>query len=149
MDELDGDTVSGANLGPRGGPTVRLSLHSASVLATASGALGALDTAVAGFLLGDPLNVVGDRYAELTALRLAGIRAIKAAKVASDSEEEVDLDLVAEALLEAVRGALTLALRCLEMARRTDLGPGVETRAEGLAGTVETIAELLPGAERC
>ncbi len=131
-------------------PIVRVSLESASRLAAATGAAGALNTAVASFLLGDPFHLgVGEVAAELTRVRDAGLSAVRAAQVASAAEDGIDLDLVAEAAGETVDGALWLALRWLEGVRRLGLEPSAEAEVERLQGAVEAIAPLLSGAERC
>ncbi len=127
-------------------PTVRVSPSSGSVLAASMAAVGALNTALASFLLGDPFRVgIEEVDAGLTRVRNRGITAIVGTEVASATDELLDLDLVAEAGLETVDGLLWLAVRCLEMARRAGVGPGLEPEVERLQETVVAIAELLPG----
>ena len=126
-------------------PTVRVTLESASILAAATGAAGALNTALATFLLGEPFGVGADNVrAELTSVRNAGVAAITAAAQASESEVELDLDRVAAAAFGTVEGALWLVLRCLDGVRRLGPGPLAEGDVERLRETVESIAELLP-----
>ncbi len=128
-------------------PIVRVSLESATALAAVTGAAGTLNTALASFLLGDPFRAGGgDVGGELTRRRNAGIAAISAAAVASDSDEVLDLDLVAEAAVETANDALWLVLRCLDGARRLGLEPFAEPEVERLREVVEAIAELLPRA---
>ncbi len=126
-------------------PIVRVSLESGTVLAAVTGAAGALNTALAGFLLGDPFRAGdGDVRGELTRVRNAGVAAITAAAVASDSDEVLELDLVAEAALKTVDDTLWLVLRCLDGVR--GLGSFAEGDVERLREVVEKIAELLPRA---
>ena len=124
-------------------PTVRVSVESGILLASAMGAAGALNTALASFLLSEPS--VREDHAELTRVRNAGVWAITTAYEASDSDQVLDLDLVAAAALDTVRDALWLAHRALEVVRRRDVGPWSEAEVERLAGTIEAIAELVPG----
>ncbi len=130
-------------------PFVRVSLESATALAAVTGAAGALNTALASFLLGDPFGdgdgeAHGDGDGKLTRVRIAGVTAVSAAAVAADSDKVLDLDLVAEAAVETVDDALWLVLRCLDGVRRLGVGSPAEREVERLQGTVEAIAELLP-----
>ncbi len=124
-------------------PRVRVSLESASRLAAATAAAGALNTTVATFFRGDPLAVGAGDAAELTRVRDAGVSALRAAQVASAAKDGIDLDVVAEAAVETVHGTLWLALRALALARRAGMAP--EGEMERLEATVRGIVELLPG----
>ncbi len=127
-------------------PRVRVSLESASRLAAATAATGALNTALASFLLRDPFGVgVSDLAADLQRLRDAGVSMLRAVEVATAAEEGLDLDLVAEAAVEAVGDALALVDRYLEVARRIGVKAGAEREVERLGETVEGIGELLAG----
>ncbi len=126
-------------------PTVRVSLESASLLAATTAAAGALNTAVTSYLFGRPAAVgAGDARAALRRVRNAGVAAISAVAEASESEAELDLDRVAAAARDTVQGALWLAHRSLEVVRRAEAGPWTEGELEGLQGTIEEIAKLLP-----
>ena len=130
-------------------PTVRLSVGSASLLVAVTGAAGALNTALAAFLLKDPFGAgVGPIADDLLRVRHGGIVALAAAAEASSSAEVLDLDPVAEAALGTVDNALWLALRALEGIRRLDLGPSAEAEVERFRDTLEALAELAPGAAR-
>ena len=129
-------------------PTVRVSPASAAVLATATAAAGALNTALATFHLGNPFGrgkLAGDVTAELTRVGNAGVSALRAVEVALSLEDEIDLDLVAESALETVGDALWLVVRSLEGVLRLGVGPSAERQVESLREAVEALAELLPG----
>jgi len=91
---------------------------------------------------------VDDVAEELIGVRDASVGAITAASEAFGTGETFDLDAVAAQCLETTAGTASLALRCLEMARRKGVGPLTETDVEWLEGILEEAARMLPRTRR-
>lgn len=119
-------------------PTVKVSFHSATLLARSTAALGTLNAAVADFLRGDPFRTdagVGRAAAELSRAGQAGVAALGTVGEVSATVEELDLDRVAAAADDVTGGALLLAFHCLQVVRRT----GLRRLAESEVDTLEEI----------
>ncbi len=81
----------------------------------------------------------------LRRVRNGGLAAVKSVEEALATADDLDLDVVAEVVVERVDGGLWLALRGLDMVRRLGVGPSADAELERLQGTVEAIVGLLPG----
>jgi uncharacterized protein with GYD domain len=121
-------------------PTVKVSFHSATLLARSTAALGTLNAAVADFLRGDPFRTGaggGGAVAELSRVRQVGAGALRTVGEVSATAGELDLDRVAAAADDVAGGALSLAFHCLQVVRHT----GLRRLAESEVDTLEEILE--------
>ena len=124
---------------------VAVTPFAAARLGIVTAALGAMNTVVASFLLGDPFAVgIEDLKAELTGIRDAGLDVMSTVQEACPSDTEIDLDPVADVAVETIWGTLSLAFRCVDLVRRAEVEPQVKARVDGLEESLEALVECLP-----
>jgi hypothetical protein len=129
-------------------PTVSVSPLSGGLVGVATTVLSGINVVMAVFLLEDlfGLGLDEDLRAELIGIRNGAVGVMTRVYEAFPSEEELDLDLMASASLEAAGAALSLTFRCLDLVRRTEPGPGpwAAKRLDQVEETLQAIAEFLP-----